>query len=52
MVYVGIMVFALIGAAFTVCGYFGPDDQGLLEFIGLVVVVMSGYFFVRKAGLL
>lgn len=29
----------LVGLILTLCGYFGPEDSGTLEFIGLVILV-------------
>jgi hypothetical protein len=31
----------LVGLILTLCGFFGPADGGLLEFIGLVVLIVG-----------
>jgi hypothetical protein len=31
----------LVGLILTLCGYFGPQDAGLLEFVGLVILIIG-----------
>jgi len=36
-------VVALIGLILTLAGFFGPEDEGTLEFIGLAILAVAVY---------
>lgn len=42
------LVLLLVGAAFTLAGYFGPQDGGTLEAAGLALVVLAVVLAVLK----
>ena len=43
------LVVVLVGLILTLAGYFGPDDQGTLEAIGLVTLGTGVYFLLKTA---
>jgi hypothetical protein len=50
MKFAACLVVIVVGLILALAGYFGPDDDGLLETIGLVTLGLGCYVLLKTTG--